>query len=231
MADMTESRGGGVEMRLPTWTPWTPTKINTAPDPAHDTVRNFALVSNHQVQDTSCSFPLSGSTRPSISLTSPSTYLLLGETSARFRQPLAPRWPPALGIDGWSNYLPFGNFAAFHARTRAGHVACTTRRASVEACHISTSSARMGHPGLTSHRTSCLFVVAMVSFAGEPKRCQAGLFTICFLFPCPVSPSTSLPFPTFFTCASQSRSFGPIDIRILQIAALRCCTFITRHDT
>lgn len=29
--------------------PWTPTKINTAPDPAHDTVRNIALVSNNQV--------------------------------------------------------------------------------------------------------------------------------------------------------------------------------------
>lgn len=63
----------------------------------------------------------------------------------------------------------------------------------------------------------------------QAKRCQVELFSISFLFS--VSPSTSLPFRTFFTCASQSRSFGPIDIRILQIPALRCCTFITRHDT
>lgn len=154
---------------------------------------------------------------------------LLGETSARFRQPLAPRWPPALGIDGWSNYLPFGNFTAFHARTRAGHVACTARRTRVEACHISTSSAGMGHPGLTSHRTLLSVCGGHSPSSRQAKRCQVELFSISFLFP--VSPSTSLPFPTFFTCASQSRSFGPIDIRILQIPALRCCTFITRHDT
>lgn len=116
---------------------------------------------------------------------------LLGETSARFRQPLAARWPPALGIDGWSNYLPFGNFTAFHARTRAGHVACTARRTRVEACHISTSSARMGHPGLTSHRTSCLFVVAIVPLAGKPRGVRWSCSAFPFFFP--VSPSTSLP--------------------------------------
>lgn len=124
---------------------------------------------------------------------------LLGETSARFRQPLAPRWPPAPGIDGWSNYLPFGNFTAFHARTRAGHVACTARRTRVEACHISTSSARMGHPGLTSHRTSCLFVVAIVPLAGKPRgvRWSCSAFPFFFLSrpqpPFPFPPSSHAP--------------------------------------
>lgn len=49
----------------------------------------------------------------------------------------------------------------------------------------------MGHPGLTNHRTSCLFVVAMVPFAGEPRGVRWSYSPFPFLFP--FSPSTSSP--------------------------------------